>query len=189
MKFKWTLPLLLAFVLLALSVGCKKDAPDAPPAPAPSPVAPEPEPEEIKEPPAPPVVDKTPDPLDGEIMQADASARGDGLLGDVYFEFDKYDLMDEARGRLSKNAEFLKEYSKFIVTIQGHCDERGTNDYNIALGDRRANAAREYLVSLGISDSRIKTLSYGEERPVCTQSDEGCWSRNRRGEFHLTGRQ
>ena len=140
-------------------------------------------------PPAPPVADETPNPLDGEIMMADSSARTDGLLGDVYFDFDKYELKDEARDRLSRNADFLKEYSTFTVTIEGHCDERGTNDYNIALGDRRANAARDYLVSLGISGSRVKTLSYGEERPVCTQSDEGCWSRNRRGEFHLTGRQ
>ena len=190
MKSKWTLPLVIACVLLAFSVGCKKAPPDTPAAsPPPPPAAPPPPPVEVTTAPSPPVQDETPSPYDVEIMQADTDARSSGDLGDVYFDFDKYDLKDDARDRLSKNAEFLKKYSRFVITIEGHCDERGTNDYNIALGDRRANAARDYLVSMGIGGSRVKTLSYGEERPVCTQSDEGCWSRNRRGEFHLTGRQ
>ena len=190
MKFKRTFPLMVAILLLAVSAGCKKAEPDTPAAPPPPAPTPAPPPVVDVAPPPPAVVeDTTPDPLDAEIMDADGHARANGLIGDVYFDFDKYDLKDEARDRLSKNATFLKEWSKFLVTIEGHCDERGTNDYNIALGDRRANAAKDYLASLGISAARISTVSYGEERPICTESDETCWARNRRAEFHLTGRQ
>ncbi len=186
MKLKWTVMILLLSVLL-VTVGCGKKA-------EPDPPAPEPVVEETKTTPPPtPVppptkVDRTPDPLDAELVQADEYARNQGLLGDIFFAFDKYDLSNDARDRLARNASFLKEKSNFVVTIEGHCDERGTNDYNIALGDKRANAAKDYLVSLGISAARIKTLSYGEERPVCTASNDSCWARNRRGEFHLTGR-
>jgi peptidoglycan-associated lipoprotein len=134
------------------------------------------------------VNDARPNPLDADIKSADDHARESGLIGDVYFDFDKYDLKPEARERLSKNADFLKQNLGFVVTIEGHCDERGTNDYNIALGDRRANAAKEYLVTLGIASARLKTVSFGEERPVCTEHNESCWWRNRRGEFHLSGR-
>ncbi|HVR28161.1 MAG TPA: peptidoglycan-associated lipoprotein Pal [Thermoanaerobaculia bacterium] len=132
--------------------------------------------------------DPTPSPLDADIKDADDHARSTGLIGDVYFDFDRYNLKPEARERLSKNADFLKQNPGFLVTIEGHCDERGTNDYNIALGDRRANSAKEYLVTLGIPAARLRTVSYGEERPVCTESNESCWWRNRRAEFHLSGR-
>jgi peptidoglycan-associated lipoprotein len=79
----------------------------------------------------------------------------------------------------------MKANPKYAFEIQGHCDERGTNDYNIALADRRANAAREYLVTLGVAAARLKTVSLGEEQPICTDHNESCWWRNRRGEFHL----
>jgi peptidoglycan-associated lipoprotein len=141
------------------------------------------------QPPARPATnDRTPNPLDMDVKTADDHARETGLIGDIYFDFDKYDLKPEARERLSKNAEFMKENPAFQVEIQGHCDERGTNDYNIALADRRANAALEYLVTLGVPTGRLKTVSFGEERPVCTDHNESCWWRNRRGEFHLSGK-
>jgi peptidoglycan-associated lipoprotein len=131
--------------------------------------------------------DQTPEILPQEVRAADEMARQKGLIGDIYFDFDKYDLKPEARERLSKNAEFMKQNAKYVVEIQGHCDERGTNDYNVALADRRANAAREYMATLGIAAARLKTVSFGEERPVCTDHNESCWWRNRRGEFHLVG--
>jgi peptidoglycan-associated lipoprotein len=131
--------------------------------------------------------DQTAPTIPAELKQADDHVRSTGLIGDIYFDFDKYDLKPEARERLSKNADFMKKNAKYAVEIQGHCDERGTNDYNIALADRRANAAREYMVTLGISEARLKTVSFGEERPVCTDHNESCWWRNRRGEFHLSG--
>lgn len=192
MRSNWRFVLVAAIIgLLVVGLGCKKAPPDVPSEnlTTTSRAEPEPEPaEDVSPAPRPDVEDRTPDPLDADIKTADVSARDRGLIGDVYFDFDKYDLKPEARERLAKNAEFLKEHTGFIVTIEGHADERGTNDYNIALGDRRSNAAKEYLVSLGITANRIRTVSYGEEQPVCTESSESCWSRNRRAEFHLSGR-
>ncbi len=125
---------------------------------------------------------------DQEIDAIDRYAREQGLLGDVYFEFDKYDLLPEARERLARNAEFMNEHPDFIFTIEGHCDERGTNEYNLALGDRRAAATRNYVTSLGVDGTRVSTISYGEERPQCTDSEEACWQLNRRATFLITGR-
>ncbi len=90
------------------------------------------------------------------------------MIGDVFFDFDQSELRADARDRLAKNAEFLAAHPQFTVTIEGHCDERGTNEYNLALGDRRAAAARDYLQSLGVAADRLRTISYGEERPFCT---------------------
>ncbi len=95
---------------------------------------------------------------------------------------------EETRERLARNAELLAASRSSSVTIEGHADERGTNEYNLALGDRRANAVRDYLSSLGVGGERLRTISYGEERPVCTESDESCWSQNRRAHMIITGR-
>ena len=126
--------------------------------------------------------------MDLELEAFNRFIREKGLIGDVYFDFDKYDLKPEARDRLAKNAAFLREYDTVMVTIEGHCDERGTNEYNIALGDRRANAAADYIASLGISGSRMRTVSYGEEQPVCMEHNEGCWYQNRRARFVVTSK-
>ncbi len=146
-------------------------------------------PQEVPPPPAPVVEDETPDPFSQDIETANREAYARGLLGDVYYDFDKADLKPEARDRLARNAEFMRQYPAFVYRVEGHCDERGTNEYNIALGQRRANAAADYLVSLGIPRGRLSTISYGEERPVCTEPDETCWWRNRRAHFLITGRQ
>lgn len=109
-------------------------------------------------------------------------------VGDrVFFAYDKYDLSDDAKATLARQAEWLKKYSNVGVTIEGHTDERGTREYNLALGDRRANSARNYLVSMGIPSSRITTISYGEERPEATGSDEASWAQNRRAVTVVTG--
>jgi peptidoglycan-associated lipoprotein len=126
-----------------------------------------------------------PPPLSAQEIEEDA--RRQGLLGDVFYDFDQYDLRPDARERLARNAEFMNDEQGYTFTIEGHCDERGTNEYNIALGHRRANAALEYLSSLGVTRNRFKTLSFGEERPFCTQSNEECWQLNRRARFVLTG--
>jgi len=104
-------------------------------------------------------------------------------LADIHFEFDKYELTAEAITTLDANAEWLKANPKHLVLIEGHCDERGTNEYNLALGERRAKATMNYLVSQGVQANRITIISYGEERPVCTEKNESCWSKNRRGHF------
>jgi peptidoglycan-associated lipoprotein len=102
-------------------------------------------------------------------------------VGDrVFFDFDKFSLKPEARATLEKQSAWLKKYPSVTVVIEGHCDERGTREYNLALGERRANSAKDYLVTLGINPSRIKTISYGEERPVALGSNEKSWSQNRR---------
>ena len=102
-------------------------------------------------------------------------------VGDrVFFDLDKSDLKPEARRTLERQAAWLKQYGNVTVTIEGHCDERGTREYNLALGDRRAKAASNYLVSLGIPANRIKTISYGKERPAVLGSNEAAWSQNRR---------
>jgi peptidoglycan-associated lipoprotein len=104
-------------------------------------------------------------------------------LKDIHFSFDSYDLEGEARATLKANADWLKSNPAARIEIEGHCDERGTNEYNLALGAKRAQAAKDYLVSLGISAERLSTISYGEEIPVCTEHNESCWSQNRRARF------
>ena len=108
-------------------------------------------------------------------------------VGDtVHFDYDRYQLRDEDRSVLQRQAAWLQKYPQVRVNIEGHCDERGTREYNLALGARRANAVKEYLVSLGISTGRVETVSYGKERPVCTESTEDCWAQNRRGVTAIT---
>lgn len=125
--------------------------------------------------------------MDEDLQRLNQLLAEQGLVGDVYFDYDDYDLKPEARERLSRNADFMKEHPELVFTLEGHCDERGTNEYNLALGDRRANAAKNYLLSLGVDAAAMQTLSYGEERPVCTDAAESCWSRNRRAHFLVTG--
>ena len=102
---------------------------------------------------------------------------------DAYFDLDKADIRSDARAALAKTADFLRNYPQVRVVIEGHCDERGSTEYNLALGDRRAAAVKEYLVSLGIGADRMSTVSYGKEKPFCMESNEDCWQRNRRGHF------
>jgi peptidoglycan-associated lipoprotein len=185
----------ISVLLLALSClvlpplgGCKKKQPaTAPDVAQPADIAPDPGP--VSAAPAPvPAPAPDPDPLAGDIDSVNEYLLGRGLLGDAYFEYDRTDLSPEVRDRLARNARFLKEHPQFLVTIEGHCDERGTGEYNLALGERRAASVRDYLVSLGVPANRLSILSYGKERPVCEDPDEGCWRRNRRGHHRVTGR-
>lgn len=99
----------------------------------------------------------------------------------VQFDFDRYDLDADDQARLRAQAQWLNQYANRTLTVEGHCDERGTREYNLGLGERRANAVRQYLISQGVNANRVKTISYGKERPLCVSSDEACWGRNRRG--------
>jgi peptidoglycan-associated lipoprotein len=109
-------------------------------------------------------------------------------VGDrVFFDFDRSDLKPDALATLDKQAEWLMKYSTVAILIEGHCDERGTREYNLALGDRRAASVRDYLVSKGIAKSRLKTISYGKERPAVLGSNEDAWAQNRRGVTTITG--
>jgi peptidoglycan-associated lipoprotein len=178
-----------ALVLLASAVAlfpaCGKKVEPPPPAP-PAPVAPEPPP------PAPPPPRQEVQPQQDEYARLRAMSAEEieksGLLGEVYFDLDRADIRDADRATLTKNADALKKFDFLRVTVEGHCDERGTVEYNLALGERRAKAAYDYLVSLGVPADRLKTVSYGKEVPVCQQSGEECWQRNRRAHFTVTGK-
>jgi peptidoglycan-associated lipoprotein len=111
-----------------------------------------------------------------------------GVLADVFFQFDSVDLSSEARAILQKNTDYLKKWTSTKVMIEGHADSRGTNEYNLALGERRADAARDYVVSLGIPTERVTVVSKGEEQPVCREDTEACWQKNRRGHFVFTAK-
>jgi peptidoglycan-associated lipoprotein len=103
-------------------------------------------------------------------------------VGDtVHFDYNKYAILDVDKATLQRQATWLARYPAVRVTVEGNCDERGTREYNLALGARRANAVKEYLVSLGVAAARVETISYGKERPICTESTESCWAQNRRG--------
>lgn len=104
-------------------------------------------------------------------------------LSDIYFDFDRSDLRADARDALRKNSDWLKNNPSVRVEIEGHCDDRGTNEYNLALGAKRAQSARDYLATLGIAGDRLSTISYGEEIPVCRDAGEACWRQNRRARF------
>lgn len=181
----WLSLLIIALLAGGLATACKKDKPVTPQDEAPGvdePVT------EVEDDTLPEVVDETPSPLAGGLIEAQNYAESEGLLGDVYFDFDRSNLTSSARDRLAQNAEFMNSNPEFTFTVEGHCDERGTNEYNLALGDRRSNAAMSFLVSLGVDASRLTGISYGEEQPQCTTSGEGCWSQNRRAHFQISGR-
>ena len=118
-------------------------------------------------------------------IKAAMDARELFLYEDIYFEFDKSDLLAESQEVLRGKAEYLKDNPDVLVIIEGHCDERGTNEYNLALGDRRASSAKAFLVNLGIAGSRLTSVSYGEERPADPGHDEEAWSKNRRAHFAI----
>jgi peptidoglycan-associated lipoprotein len=166
-----------ALAALALLVACSKQEPaSTPPAASTAPG------------PAPASTGWTPESKPPQSLQVETSAdvfNRQGVLKRVHFDTDKYDIRTEDRQILKDNAVWLLAHSQFKLTIEGHCDERNTESYNLALGERRANAAKEYLAGLGISPTKIQTVSFGKSKPACTTSDEGCWSQNRRSEFIL----
>jgi peptidoglycan-associated lipoprotein len=130
-------------------------------------------------PPPPPPPPPPPKKSLGEVLASEVQ--------DAYFDFDKSDIREDARATLTRNADALKrifqEFPDATVVIEGHCDERGSAEYNMGLGDRRATAAKEFLVQLGVPADKLKTISYGKERPQCTESNEECWQKNRRVHF------
>jgi len=193
MNRKWMV-WMVAPVLLTLLYGCPKKKPATPAQDLDvntTTVAPPTPTQEVTETPTTPTAPQDPvetNPLDSTDLQVvNQELQRRGFSPDVYFNYDEDSLSDDARSKLARNADLLKT-TQLLVTIEGHADERGTNEYNLALGDRRANAVRDYLTSLGVDAGRLRTLSYGEERPVCTETDESCWSQNRRGHMVITGR-
>jgi peptidoglycan-associated lipoprotein len=178
-------------VALALAGACaKKQPPVARPTTPPGSTA-----ADNTRPPAPPTPVSEPSPVPPEPVAEDALASRDidqinknSPFKPVFFAFDSSDLDGSGQQALNANAEILKKYPTWVITIEGHTDERGTAEYNLALGERRAVAARTYLVSLGVPADRLRTVSYGKEFPFDPGHDEGAWAQNRRAQFVVTSR-
>ncbi len=159
----------LALVLTMGATACAKKAPaPAPPPPAPAPAAP------------------TEEDIFARTTLEQLNAQRP--LADVFFDLDASTIRDDARAALSRNADYLKRWTSTRINVEGHCDERGTAEYNLGLGERRANAVKDYLVSLGIAADRVTIISKGKEAPVCTEQAESCWQQNRRGHFIFTAK-
>lgn len=137
--------------------------------------------------PPPPVSQPQPAPVASSIIPGSAEDFRVNVGDTVHFGFDAYNVEDSDKAVLSRQAAWLQKYPSVRITIEGHCDERGTREYNLALGARRANAVKEFLVSQGVSTGRVETISYGKERPVCTDFSESCWTQNCRGVTVITG--
>jgi peptidoglycan-associated lipoprotein len=177
--------------MVVLSAGCSKKAPVAAPLPPAPPAPTTPAPPPPPPPPPPPSPAPAPKPLTEDEVFARkslAELNAEKPLQDVYFDYDKAILRDEARAALQKNAEWLKRRAGTKITVEGHCDARGTNEYNLALGDKRAVAVQNYLTSLGVAADRIMAVSKGEESPFCTEELESCFTQNRRGHFILSAK-
>jgi peptidoglycan-associated lipoprotein len=162
------LSLLLVLSMIFIIAGCPKKVPPPPPE-QPKVTQPEVKPEEKPAPKEEPVIKK--------VSESDFMT--------VYFDFDKYNLVDSATRALDINAQLLKDNPDLVVRIEGNCDERGTVEYNLSLGEKRANAAKKYLMDLGIAEGRLQTISYGKEKPVALGHDEASWAKNRRDDFRI----
>ena len=183
----------IAAFSLVMAIGvaaCGKKAPVVAPPPPPAPAAPA-SPPAPPPPPTPPPAATPPraltdDEIFAQMSLADLNAKRP--LADVYFELDASTIKDEAKASLSTNATWLKRYTGTRINIEGHCDERGTAEYNLGLGERRANAVKAYLLELGVPADRVVIVSKGKESPFCTESNESCWQQNRRGHFVITAK-
>jgi peptidoglycan-associated lipoprotein len=192
---RW-LSLVTAVALVVMVVACgKKEPPAAPPPPPPPPPAPvvsqpPPPPPAPKPQPPPPPAPKPQPPTEAELFARMSleEVNAKKPLETVLFDYDKADLSELARTSLQKNADWMRKWTATKVTVEGHADSRGTSEYNLALGERRAAAVRDYLVSLGVSAERIAIVSKGEEEPTCRDETETCWSLNRRGFFVVTAK-
>ena len=181
----------LSLVLAVAAAGCHKKvpppAPVAPPPPPPAaPVTPPPPPPPPAPAPAPPPRPLTEEEIFARKSLADLNA--ERPLDDVYFDLDKSEIRDDAKPRLQKDADWLKKWTSTQVSVEGHCDSRGSAEYNLALGSRRANAVKEYLTNLGVPAGRLTVVSKGKEQPVCSENGESCWQQNRRGHFVITAK-
>ena len=179
----------IAAAFMVGACGKKKPAAPAPPpvaAPAPPPAAtPTPPPQPPPPTPAPPRTPTEDEVFAGKTLD---QLNAEHPLGDAFFDLDRSDIRDDAKAAVQKDADWLKRWTSTKVMIEGHCDERGTAEYNLALGERRAQAVRDYLVSLGVPAARVQTVSKGKEQPFCDDKNESCWQQNRRGHFVITAK-
>jgi len=171
--------------------GKKKPAPPPPapaPAPAPPPTATPPPPPPPAPPPAPRETPRTPTEEETFASKSLTDLNNDKPLSDAFFALDSYAVTEEGKAALQKNADWMKRWTSTKILIEGHCDSRGTPEYNLALGERRATAVRTYLANLGIAADRLQIVSKGKEAPFCQEENESCWQENRRGHFVITAK-
>jgi peptidoglycan-associated lipoprotein len=181
----------LASALALSAAACHKKVPAPAPAPPPPPPAAPVTPPAPPPPPAAPAPAPAPRPLTEEQIFAQKSLdqlNAERPLSDVYFDLDKSELREDSKAPLQKDADWLKKWTSTAISVEGHCDSRGSGEYNLALGSRRANAVKEYLVSLGVPAARVTVISKGKEQPVCHEEAESCWQQNRRGHFVITAK-
>jgi len=182
---------IILLVVLTVTACSKKIPPPPPPPPAP-PAAPAPPPP----PPPPPAPRPAPAPAppraptEDEIFSRKTldELNAEMPLADVSFDYDQSAIREDQRATLQRNADYMRRWASIRVTIEGHADARGTNEYNLALGERRGNAVKDYLVGLGIGADRMVVISKGEESPLCTEETDACYARNRRGHFIITAK-
>jgi peptidoglycan-associated lipoprotein len=181
---------MFAMVILVAS-GCRRQAPAQTPAPPPPPQAAAPATPPAPPPPPAPAAPPKPAPLTEEQIFAQTTLdqlNAQRPLADVFFDYDQSGVRDDGRAPLQKNADWLKRWTSTQITVEGHADSRGSSEYNLALGSRRATAVKDYLVNLGVPQNRITVVSKGKEQPFCTTESEDCWQQNRRGHFIITAK-
>ena len=191
-RFRAVLPIVALAVALTVTACAKKVPPPAPAPAPPPPAAPAPPPP----PPPPPRAAATPPPsAAGAQSEEEVFARktveqlnAERPLDDVYFDLDESTIRGDARAVLQKDADWLKRWTSTQIAVEGHCDSRGSSEYNLGLGSRRATAVKDYLVSLGVPAARVTIISKGKEQPFCSQEEESCWQQNRRGHFVVTAK-
>lgn len=180
----------ILLVAAVTAAACRRNPPQvaAAPPPAPPPPAAAPAP-----PPPPPPPPPRPAPAPAALTEDEIFARksldqlnAERLLEDAFFDYDQSEIRDDARPALQKDADWLRRWTSTQLTVEGHCDSRGSSEYNLALGTRRANAVKDYLVSLGVAANRVTVVSKGKEQPFCSEESESCWQQNRRGHFVIT---
>ena len=183
----------IASICMVLGIGaaaCAKKAPAPAPPPPPPPAAPAAPPAPPPPPPPPPAA-PAPRPLTEDELFAQkslAQLNSERPLADAYFDLDSSSIRDDGKASLTANATWLKRWANTKINVEGHCDERGTAEYNLGLGERRAAAVKAYLVELGVPVDRVVIVSKGKETPFCTESAEACWQQNRRGHFVITAK-
>jgi peptidoglycan-associated lipoprotein len=186
--------LLVLPTAVVTAAACHKKVPAAAAAPAAAPAPPPATRPATPPAPAPPPA-PTPAPAAPALSEDEVFSRksleqlnAERPLGDVFFALDKSDLSSDGRASLQKDADWMKRWTSTIVTVEGHCDSRGSSEYNLGLGDRRAAAVKEYMISLGIPANRLTIVSKGKEQPFCFEENESCWQQNRRGHFVITAK-